>query len=140
MLNLSLICSFALKIKIRPLCKYVLLYAYLHFYRDLLLYLDLLQHAGAAHVEDTARIDPDLDLNLLVATIRSRFHLACKKLVELKRSADCLTALGAGRIYSGSGFQFLKYSGFRNKFRIQPNFSVQFCLNLGKQVEINDVW
>ncbi len=52
-------------------------YSYLHLDGDLLLYLDLLYHGGAADVEYTARIDPHLQLDLLIAPLRGRLHLAC---------------------------------------------------------------
>ncbi len=51
-------------------------YSYLHLDGDLLLYLDLLNHGGAADVEDAARIDPHLQLDLLIAPLRGRLHLA----------------------------------------------------------------
>ncbi len=50
---------------------------YLHLDGDLLLYLDLLYHGGAADVEDAARVDPHLQLDLLIATLRGRLYLAC---------------------------------------------------------------
>ncbi len=52
-------------------------YSYLHLNGDLLLYLDLLDHGGAADIEYAARIDPHLQLDLLIASLRGRLHLAC---------------------------------------------------------------
>ncbi len=78
--------------------KQTMWYSYLHLDGDLLLYLDLLYHGGAADVEHAARVDPHLQLDLLIAPLRGRLHLACAH-------RRVMTAPGIQNPVYGSGIQ-----------------------------------
>jgi hypothetical protein len=81
---------------------------YLHLDGDLLLYLDLLNHGGAADVEDAARVDPHLQLDLLIAPLRGRLHLACAH-----SSVEYTTAALSRIQFDGSGM-FIPDPGSNN--------------------------